>query len=92
MNIKFTKFIEVLKEFQLKYFTTIKVIFFLEKTSFVIMFISVTILICVLLNPDFWEIKLSSYITHAMETNNKNLSTTVTGTLDEVNNTLKEVK
>lgn len=91
MNIKFTKFIEAFKEFQLKYFTTVKVMFFLEKTSFIVMFISAIILIGVLFNPDFWEIKLSSYVVHAMGTDNDNLSTAVTGTLNEVNNTLNEV-
>lgn len=70
MNIKFIKFIEAFKKFQLKYFTTVKVMFFLEKTSFIIMFISATILIYVLFNPDFWEIKLSSYIAYAKETDN----------------------
>jgi hypothetical protein len=91
VNIKFTKFIETLKEFQLKYFTTSKVMFFLEKTSLVVMLISVTILINVLFNPDFWEIKLSSYAIYAMGTDNENLSRVITGTLKEVNNTLNEV-
>jgi hypothetical protein len=85
------RLVSAFKKFQLKYLTTVKVMFFLEKTSFIIMFISATILICVLLNPDFWEIKLSSNIVHAMGTDNENLSTTVTGTLNEVNNTLNEV-
>lgn len=91
MNIKLTKFVEAFKKFQLKYLTTIKVMFFLERTSLIIMLISATILICVLLNPDFWEIKLSSNIVHAMGTDNEDLPTTVTGTLNEVNNTLNEV-
>ena len=91
MNIKFTKFIEALKKFQLKYFTTNKVMFFLEKTSLIVMLISVTILINVLFNPDFWEIKLSSYVIYAMENDNENLSRAITGTLKKVNNTLNEV-
>lgn len=91
MNIKFTKFIETLKKFQLKYFTTSKVMFFLEKTSLVVMLISVTILINVLFNPDFWEIKLSSDVIYTMETNNENLSRAITGTLKEVNNIFKEI-
>lgn len=91
VNIKFTKLIEALKEFQLKYFTTSKIMFFLEKISLIVMLISVTILINVLFNPDFWEIKLSSYVTYAMETDNENLSKAITGTLKKVNNTLNLV-
>lgn len=91
MNIRLTNLIEALKEFKLKYFSTSKVMFFLEKTSLVVMLISVTILICVLLNPDFWEIKLLSCVTPAMGTENENLSTTISGTLNEVNKTLNEV-
>lgn len=90
-NLNLTNIIEAFKKLKLKYLTTVKVMSFLEKTSFVIMFISATILICVLLNPDFWEIKLSSNIVYAVGTDNENLSTTVTGTLNEVNNTLNEV-
>lgn len=53
-----------LKEFRLNYVTTTKVMYFLEKTSLAVMIISATILICVLINPEFWDIKLSSHITH----------------------------
>jgi hypothetical protein len=92
MNIKFTKFIKIFEKYLLKNFTIVKVMFFLEKTSFIIMFISTLVLICVLLNPDSWEIKLSSYTVHTMGTDNENLPTAVTVTLNELNKILYTVR
>jgi hypothetical protein len=103
----FTKLTKTLKNFQLKYFNTIKIMFFLapgagtdpggeppglENLSLIIMFISVIILIYVLINPNFWEIKLSSHVAYAMETDNKNLPTTSIKTLEEVNKTLTSIR
>ena len=58
MNIKFTKFIQTLKELRLNYLTTTKIMFFLEKTSLVVMAISTILLVCLFTCPEFWEIKL----------------------------------
>lgn len=92
MNIKFIKFIETLKELRSKHLITTKVMYFLEKTSLAVMIISATILICVLINPEFWNIKLSSYIVHLQESDNEDLSVTVVDTLNEVNKTLISIR
>lgn len=92
MNIKFIKFIETLKELRSKHLITTKVMYFLEKTSLAVMIISATILICVLINPEFWDIKLSSHIVHLQESDNEDLSVTVIDTLNEVNKTLISIR
>jgi hypothetical protein len=87
-----TKLTKTLKNFQLKYFNTIKVMFFLENLFLIIMFINAIILIYALINPNFWEIKLSSYVVHAMGTDNEDLPTTSAKTLEEVNKTLTSIR
>ena len=56
------------------------------------MIISATILICVLINPEFWDIKLSSYIVHLEESDDEDLSVTIVNTLNEVNKTLISIR